>query len=543
MQKFADPDLFRRNTEILDSEARERARIEAMARRLYILAWVIEGVAVSLGLGMALSLNIPGESTIAEFFLGGGGFVMVACAELSKIPLATFLVEASGRGAKAATLIFLILMSFITFETIFMSLERGFDARMRAVHAQKEQLAQLKAEHAKLSAVIENPSANLQSTRFTIERELGEIDKALKSELDAIREERDNLRQEQRASGLPKEIQDQRLAVDARRKQFIEERDKKIAAAHTRALEVTAALHRELAAARRAADPQRVAVIQSKIDQLNSRAERTRIENDYQRPLNQLDVEDKALLDQRARLTRDGEAAIKPRLDELAQKEQRLHMQYGGKREELRKKLDDVHASEKDTLGGVATMIRLRDHLVAQIEKKENDLRNVAAVSQLHRIAPPFARWWTGKEYDPHTIPEAYVRSVAVIWFGSMAVLGAIGGSVVAMVSQLLRRRADKIGAAEHSLPPTSEDKSRKGKLRATLRRMLLSWRFSRVKTKTVEVVKTETKTVTKIVAVPVPVAVSGSHDDFGRLKKEYEALAGPLSETGSLTDASLAKS
>jgi hypothetical protein len=59
---------------------------------------------------MALTLNLSGETTVSDFFLGGGGFVMVACAELSKIPLATFFVEASHRG-KLLTLAFLLLMS------------------------------------------------------------------------------------------------------------------------------------------------------------------------------------------------------------------------------------------------------------------------------------------------------------------------------------------------------------------------------------------------------------------------------------------------
>jgi hypothetical protein len=76
MQKIADPELFRRNAEVWDLEVRARARIKDMARRLYILAWVIEGVAVSLGLGMALSLNLPGESTVAEFLhLAGRGAI------------------------------------------------------------------------------------------------------------------------------------------------------------------------------------------------------------------------------------------------------------------------------------------------------------------------------------------------------------------------------------------------------------------------------------------------------------------------------------
>jgi hypothetical protein len=118
MQQYALHAGFGPSSEGLTAAAiRERDHIEALARRLYILAWVIEGVAVALGLGMALSLNLPGESSFGEFLLGGGGFVMIACAELSKIPLATFFVETPGRSARLQPLLSSPDELF-TFETI-----------------------------------------------------------------------------------------------------------------------------------------------------------------------------------------------------------------------------------------------------------------------------------------------------------------------------------------------------------------------------------------------------------------------------------------
>ena len=75
-------------------------------------------------------------------------------------------------------------MSFITFETIFMSLERGFNARLVAVQTQKEQLDTLKSEHSRISLAIENPSADLQSTRAVLMKQLEEIEKSAKSELE-----------------------------------------------------------------------------------------------------------------------------------------------------------------------------------------------------------------------------------------------------------------------------------------------------------------------------------------------------------------------
>ena len=189
--------------------------MEAMAHRLYILAWVIEGVAVSLGLGMALSLNAKGDSNVAEFLLGGGGFVMVACAELAKIPLATFIVETISRRAKLAALIFLLLMSFITFETIFMSLERGFHARMVEVRTHQEQLHSLQAEHSNLTQMIADPGSEFRSTRAKLDQQIAEVDEQAKLDLEAISNERQELWQQYRASSLPKEMEAQIQALEA----------------------------------------------------------------------------------------------------------------------------------------------------------------------------------------------------------------------------------------------------------------------------------------------------------------------------------------
>src|SRR5262245_33377082 len=208
---------------LLDTTDSEREHLETLARRLYVLAWVVEGIAVALGLGMALSQNASGKTTVPEFLLGGGGFVMIACAELSKIPLATFFVEAASKRAKMATLAFLLLMSFITFETIFMSLERGFNARMAQVRGHNEGLDQLRADHRTVSEAIENPSADLQSTRAALEKQLAEIDKASKSEVDTLKEERETLRKQQFQSPVPKEIEAQLDAVEGRRKSLSEE--------------------------------------------------------------------------------------------------------------------------------------------------------------------------------------------------------------------------------------------------------------------------------------------------------------------------------
>ena len=474
---------------------------------------------------MAISQNVPGESSFGSFLLGGGGFVMVACAELSKIPLATFFVETPRRRAKLATLGFLLLMSFITFETIFMSLERGFNARLQAVQTHKEQLVGLQSEHYRLSATVENPDADLRSTRAALEKQLAEVDKSSRAEIDALRAEREALLKERHQSEIPKEIGQQLHAVETKGRFLTEERDRKISDAEDRARKTREFWQREKNVARKANDAEREAEATKKINAASSRVERTRIETEYQRKVADVEAEAKNLIDRRAELVAASEEAIKPRLGDLSLLEHRINADSGRKREDLRKRLEDLHRLETTNLGEVKANARRRDELANQVRAKETEFRRIASDSQLHRIAPPFARWWTGEDYEPHTIPETYVKTVAVVWFGSMAMLGALGGSAIAMVSQLLWKRASKLGLPDEFPGSAAEVIAAKQKFWTSLRRMLVKGKFARVRTKTVEVVKVETQTLHRVVAVPVPVTTS-----YEKLKPEYEALSASLS-------------
>ena len=144
-----------------------------------------------------------------------------------------------------------------------------------------------------------------------------------------------------------------------------------------------------------------------------------------------------------------------------------------------------------------------------QGEKFRSIYRMDAAGSQLHRIASSVAGWWTEKEYEPHTVPETYVRRVAAVWFGSMAALGALGGAVVAMISQLLLRRAAKSDPAD-SQPRPARGATAAQRFFITLRQFL---------------VRRHPPKEVRIVAVPVPVA----DVSLERLQAEYAALSAPL--------------
>ena len=134
-----------------DSQRNRNLRFRTYATRLMILAWGIEGIAVAIGLAIAASrvadanmmegsdLNIWGMVQVS------GGFIMVALAELTKIPLAVLLINVQNT-LKPIILIILIFLSIITFETVFLSLERGFNFQKSDLKTLRDQVGELEAK-------------------------------------------------------------------------------------------------------------------------------------------------------------------------------------------------------------------------------------------------------------------------------------------------------------------------------------------------------------------------------------------------------------
>jgi hypothetical protein len=140
------PDLNTNTASKLEAVRLDRAdRYEKTAKNLMRLAWSIEGMAVLIGLSIAFSrvqdANQTGTANVT--FWGGiqlmGGFIIVSMGELTKIPLSMLLVN--GR-LLLKPLVFLVLLfvSAITFETVFLSLERGYDYQKADIHEYRDEL-------------------------------------------------------------------------------------------------------------------------------------------------------------------------------------------------------------------------------------------------------------------------------------------------------------------------------------------------------------------------------------------------------------------
>lgn len=122
----------------------ERAdRFEAASKQLLKLAWAIESVAVVIGLSIAFSRVADANQTgsVDVSFWAGiqliGGFIIVSMGELTKIPLSLLLVSARPL-LKPIVFLLVAFISAITFETIFLSLERGYNYQKSDIQAYRE---------------------------------------------------------------------------------------------------------------------------------------------------------------------------------------------------------------------------------------------------------------------------------------------------------------------------------------------------------------------------------------------------------------------
>lgn len=110
--------------------------------RLVAIAWSIEIIAASIGLFIGISSAISSiayyeslegsnaiiGSTFTNTFIGAAPFIIIAAVELTKIPLALGFYRTKRLVWRLLFLITLLLLVFVTFETMFNGLERNFSA-------------------------------------------------------------------------------------------------------------------------------------------------------------------------------------------------------------------------------------------------------------------------------------------------------------------------------------------------------------------------------------------------------------------------------
>lgn len=138
-------------------------------KRLIYIAWSIEIVAASIGLFIGISSAISSisyyeslegsdaliGSTFTNTFIGAAPFIIIAAVELTKIPLALGFYRTKRLAWRLLFFVTLLMLVFVTFETMFNGLERNFSALESKIQEPRREFQEQNAKLANINQSLE----------------------------------------------------------------------------------------------------------------------------------------------------------------------------------------------------------------------------------------------------------------------------------------------------------------------------------------------------------------------------------------------------
>ncbi|MBL0408194.1 hypothetical protein JKG68_30370 [Microvirga aerilata] len=477
------------------------AKLAVYGQWTYRVAWALEIVAASIGLatGIALGYQAYSASLSTELSVSGldlalasAPFFMVALAELTKIPIATLLFSVRWIW-KPFLAIALCLLALITFETVFLGLERASTQRQiqyeeiqSRKHAAQIDLQNTDKSLASLAAASHVADVKAEVDRLN-EMEASEVQRK-QGEIQQLQSQVENLKmQNPPYASLARQI----AAKDAEFKQLMERRDSEIRVQLEPFERQRDSFTKRIEAAREKSDLATVRRLEEELARLRNPlpAIRERFNIEEQRLQGDL----RGLREQQTALENsetEGEKLARSRLVErqnlLEQELRDLRQAWQDRRNRTLSQLQD--AQQKAAQNG-AQADRLRTK-VSQLQNELTVLEKERVVTsrndQIRRLAGRFY----GKNPEAVSVEEA--GFISVVWFGSLGALAAFAGPLTAIVALGLQRSAE---VRETKGTRTLSD---------YLRRWLIRWRFKRTRKVQVPVEVTIEKEVEKRVEVPV---------------------------------------
>ena len=474
---------------------------ERIGKFLYAFAWAIEILAVIIGFAIALmqgmtsfaelEANTDGEIGFGHYtnvVIAMLPFLMVAAVEITKIPFV-------GAAYKTTKLLWkwvfgaaLVFLAFITFESALNGFERNFHALIFAIDKDKKELV---AVEERIAPIEEQrvKLANLTSSKieedYNSRHALISAERSNQSEIiqDRIRALRASSQTEY-IKGLRDQIDDRKVQIEALRKNRQRELgdlqsevklmfDNSISELNTRRRSLQQQLLKEqtyLEELRKEAEKKiddagffsesgvrneyerklnaqtsKVEGIRKNLNSLSdtSRQEELRIQNRakqeevrdrYQKRIDAInkDVEALSLKLSKSLGARDKdvELAVSNHLKELTRIEKQFAVQQS-ENERIRDEEFDKLSRNEELIDGI-------DVDLLAMKNERVDLRNKINVkvgdNQVYRMA----QWWFGKE-SAADLDRKDVMFIASLWFGSLALLIAVTGILLALASYVIR--------------------------------------------------------------------------------------------------------
>ena len=482
--------------------------------KLYVFAWVIEIIAAFIGLMIAWSMGFQTYqfyvkeygsfplNNLFDLFLAALPFVMVAAVELLKIPFCKLVYLNKSFKIRFFYLIVLILVTFITFETLITGFERQFNNISIQVNAPQTKLTALtkKIEH------IEEFIVELENTsESTINEDVAKRREEASASLDAALKVLQDQKEQYLQTGsevLVKQKTNIEIEIDRVR----ERRDEKIAQTEKNFIVVSEEEQLRQIETRKA-NNEKIDMYQRKIDQLLGWIEAENADptlkgilgnsvSKWKKTIKEYEDKITELLDANAEVGLTSTASLNKEINrinnEAGEKLDRLYMELSAIEDKIAKnnsyqseierlnrliqdrqeqyndemgEVDQFRRSEEDKLSKKSDeIIELNKQLMPLKEEQLNlgiEIMNAYEQTQIYRIAKSFYGIKDGV-----IISEEQISFVAKIWFGSLAGIVSSMGIFLAFGALIFMYSGDEY-----------KEKPRSGPIGKAFRKALVSKR------------------------------------------------------------------
>jgi hypothetical protein len=475
-------------------------KLAIYGQRTYIGAWALEIVAAFLGLttGIALgyqafSVATPGSISSMDLMLASAPFFMVAIAELTKIPIATLLYVVSWLW-KPVVFLFLVALAGITFETVFMGLERAVTLRQFRYEEIVRNIDKLKAESDEIESRLSDKTLNDRLTRaqeslnYNTKQAAQEHD-SLSNQLSDVEKDLDR---QQMLTPESAQLRDKISENRSDRDRLISERDIEIKNQEAEFESQRESFVHRIDEAVKNGDIVRKKQYEDQLDKLPN--PRPRLEAQFATRIDPIQSEIDSLqaeFDQKQKnaptMSPTERQRLESKREELKNRQDESDRSWEKRKEVASAQVEQVLNVQANQDTFLAEAQKRKDDLSSQMSDLEKQRIENARTDQVRRIA---ARVYGTK---PESVTTEQAGFISVVWFGSLALLAALAGPLTAMVALALQ-----------SMASTEMKSTRAGKLSRLVRRLLLRWRWKRVRTIKVPVEVPVEKEVEKRVEVPV---------------------------------------
>ncbi len=470
------------------------------------LAWAFEITAALIGLFVAQSFGLLafdyqkrelgdslGLAAYINIILAALPFIMIAFGELLKIPISQIIYEARKISIKIIYLIVLIAITLITFETVYLGMERQYHNVTRMVTFPKQKVEQNKE-------LIKNLNNRLKRINENTPKKIREdYQEKVKAEQEIFNSQIKNIDDAYKKSQtLDVSIEDTRLKeLENDRKKIIEERDNKIELLSTQISEQQKLKSDNFEKLKDAKDPlirrgpaddirDAIKFIDERLINLNEERKtiiddfETRIENNNNQIRRTREIKNKKSFE------KSSTDIYQKNRNELASQRNESLKQLEKERQELEKEI----SLEKKEINNIKNSITSIEEKIANLK---NEIDNAASNNQIYRMAMMF---YEGAD-RPADISKDQADFVAIIWFGSVAFIISTLGAAMAFGYFILSNQEKNNNPKK--IPPS---RSLNRAARLALRALRKRWKEPKI----IKVTTTIEKEIPKEVIKEVPV-------------------------------------